>query len=184
MSFGSNPNPFQQMGSARPKQPSIIPKIIAVVVVLFLLAAGLVFAAVYVKSISGGLAQGLYGSKEDAAKVTDVELWDRYNDDEEMAEKAFKGRWIVVTGECSEVGSFRPDGSAVNEQYSIQVGRRDRKFGEEWLIDCNIPRENVEAFNKRVKPNGTIAVRGKVVGRNSQNQVALKDCELVSFSIR
>ena len=183
MSLGSNPNPFQQMGSARPKEPSIIPKIIAVVVVLFLLAVGLIVVAFKVKSISGGLAQGLY-HKEDAPKVDDAKLWDDFNEDEEMAEKTYKGRWVVVTGECSELGSFRPDGSAINEEYSIQVGRRDRKFGEEWLIDCNIPRENVEAFNKRVKPNGTIAVRGKVVGRNSQNQVALKDCELVSFSIR
>lgn len=184
MSFGSNPNPFQAMAGARPKPPSIVPKIIAVVAAFFVLIVLIgIFAALGIKSIRGGLAVGLY-DKQDAKKISDVELWNHYNDDEEEAEKLYKNRWVEVYGECSDVNSFRPDGSAINEQYSIQIGRRDRKFGEEWLIDCNIPASNVEAFNKRVKANGTVSVRGKVIGRNNSNQVSLKDCELVSFSIK
>ena len=185
MSFGSDPNPFQQMGRARPKQPSIVPKIIAVVAALFVLAVLLIIVAVTVKSVGGGLAQGLYGSREKAREVSDVELWNHYNDDEDEAKKMFGDRWVVVKGVCSDVIASRPDGSAINEEYSIQVGRRDRKFDEEWLINCNIPRKNVEEFNKRVKTYGIVSVRGKVKGHNSYtNQIDLKECEFVSFSIK
>jgi hypothetical protein len=183
MSFASDPNPFQQMANARPKPPSLVPKIIAVVAAFFVLGIVLIVLAVTVKSVGGGLAQGLYGNK-DAKQVSDVELWNEYNEDEEEATKKYGGRWVIVSGKCSEVSSFRPDGSAINEQYAIYVGRRDRKFSEEWLINCNIPRQNVEVFNKQIKPDGIATIRGKVVGRNSSNEVALKDCELVSFSIK
>jgi hypothetical protein len=184
MSFASDPNPFQQMANARPKPPSIVPKIIAVVAAFFVLGILLIIVGVTVKSVGGGLAQGLYGNKEGAKKVSDVELWNEYNEDEEEATKKYGGRWVVVTGKCSEINSYRPDGSAINEQYAIYVGPRERKFSEEWLINCNIPRENVEEFNKRTKPNGIVSIRGKVVGRNSSNEIGLKDCELVSFSIK
>ena len=164
MSFGSDPNPFQQMGGARPKQPSMVPKIIAVIAALVIVAmcGG---AAMLVTRVGGGLAQGLYGNrnKETAKNVSADELWNEFNDDEEEAAKVYKDRpWVVVTGECSEVGSFRPEGSALNEEY-IQIGLRDRKLGG-GSSTATFP-QNVKLQPKQA--NGIVSIRGKVKGRIS-----------------
>jgi hypothetical protein len=181
MSFDAG-NPFQSMGSAKPQEPSLLPKIIVVLIVLFVLFVGGIILAVKMKPISGGLAEA-FKSKENAGKMTEKELWAEFADDEPEATQKFGGRWMQVSGECSDVAPFRPDGSALNEQYSVQMGHVVRQFNEEWRVDCYIPRQNMKPFD-RVKQGGTLTVLGRVKGRNRDNQVIVEDCEFVSFSTR
>ena len=72
------------------------------------IAVLLIIVAVTVKSVGGGLAQGIYGSREKAREVSDVELWNHYNEDEEEARKMFGDvgcrdrrvlrRWLLPPG--------------------------------------------------------------------------------------
>src|SRR5262249_8929838 len=99
MSFDAG-NPFQSIGAARPQAPSPLPKIIAVFVALLVLFIGGIIIAVKVKSIGGGLAEGLHRTRETAAKLPEKQLWAEFADDEEEATKMYTGRWVEVSGEC------------------------------------------------------------------------------------
>jgi hypothetical protein len=180
MSQGGD-NPFQSMGGARPQAPSPVPKLVAVGVTLVVLVAicGGLVAKFSKGMLYAPLTSGIYkNTKEEAKEVKDDDIWTEYEQDAEMADKSYGERWVIVSGQCADPQKFSPDGSALNEQVVLEVGKRASQFNQEWKILCKVPSGQAKKFLE-LQEGTKVKVRGYCKGMSKDHQVVLEDCELV-----
>jgi hypothetical protein len=166
------------MSGAQPAQPSPLPKLIAVAVVLVALCAGGGIVAVKLPTtLRTPLAGGIYqNSKAEAKEYKDDDLYTAFIDDSEMAMQHYGERWVIVSGECNEPVAFRPDNSALNEEVYLEIGKRTTQFNVEWKVRCKVPSAQARAF-QQLQEGTKVKVLGYCKGMKDR-QVVLEDCEL------
>jgi hypothetical protein len=97
-------------------------------------------------------------------------------DDSEMAMQQYGERWVIVSGECNEPLAFQPDNSALNEEVSLELGKRTTQFNVEWKIRCKVPPAQAKIF-QQLQEGTKVKVLGYCKGMKD-HQVVLEECEL------
>jgi hypothetical protein len=105
----------------------------------------------------------------DPAPMSATELWKAYQSDQDAADKAYKGKTIVVTGRVYFAG-VNPISKTVYVSLKNDEGK-DR-------IACSFP-DSAKAAVSALTEDQKVTIKGVGDGPLFKTAVKLKDCELV-----
>lgn len=112
----------------------------------------------------------LVAKAADPAPISATELWKAYQSDQDAADKAYKGKTIVVTGPVYFAG-VNPISQTVYVSLKNDEGK-DR-------IACSFP-DSAKAAVSALTEDQKVTIKGIGDGPLFKTAVKLKDCELVS----